>query len=339
MRSVAAYQPRYFPRLHYLARAAQVDVFVLFDHDQFSRRTRQHRTRINDQWLTVPVQRTGTATQINDAKIDLSTGWPASHLETLRSVYGVDAQLFRPSYQDLCPQVLRPAAVRERAETLTDYAKGTLSEFLTADTRWRRQKSRCDRLRHRRNKLADRLAEQATDSRDTLEAAAKRLSDAVNDTEAQLEQLMQERDTRLLTLSREVPTNVVSDAWIGPDSDAYHSFGFDPPVPHLLDLVLPLLDSLFDGFDIGTRVVRSSSLPVRDADPSNYLAQLTDYLDADTYVSGRTGYESYLDCSPFARRGIEVEVQDWTPPRGVDNSATLDVLCKSATPSPELVLP
>lgn len=101
--TVAVYQPRYFPRLHYLARAAQADTFVLFDTVEFSRRSRQHRTEIDfgsKKWLTIPVRHAGNETLIQDAETDTSSRWPTKHAKTLRHKYGSEASLFDEIYPD-----------------------------------------------------------------------------------------------------------------------------------------------------------------------------------------------------------------------------------------------
>jgi hypothetical protein len=92
--SVAVYQPRYYPRLHYLARAQMVDTFVLYDDVEFSRQSPQHRAQIEfggKKWLTVPVKRTGNDTLIVDAGIDMNRHWRRTHLNTLQAKYGGDA--------------------------------------------------------------------------------------------------------------------------------------------------------------------------------------------------------------------------------------------------------
>lgn len=97
------YQPCYFPKLHYLARIHTADEFIILDDVEFSRRSRQHRAEINfndRRWLTIPVQRTGTGTLINEAMIDNSKRWQEKHMGTLRHKYGGDASLFQSYYDE-----------------------------------------------------------------------------------------------------------------------------------------------------------------------------------------------------------------------------------------------
>lgn len=92
--SVAVYQPRYYPRLHYLARAEMADKFVLYDDVEFSRQSPQHRARIDfggRTWLTVPVKHTGNDTIIRNAEIDMDQRWRSTHTNTLMAKYGGNA--------------------------------------------------------------------------------------------------------------------------------------------------------------------------------------------------------------------------------------------------------
>jgi hypothetical protein len=103
--SVAVYQPRYYPRLHYLARAQMVDTFVLYDDVEFSRQSPQHRAQIEfggKKWLTIPVKHTGNETLIVDAKIDMNQHWRRTHVNTIKAKYGGDAAAeFEPFYEAL----------------------------------------------------------------------------------------------------------------------------------------------------------------------------------------------------------------------------------------------
>jgi len=103
--SVAVYQPRYYPRLHYLARAEMVDKFVLYDDVEFSRQSPQHRARIDfggRTWLTVPVKHTGNDTIIHNAEIDMDQRWRSTHTNTLMAKYGGNAAAeFEPFYDAL----------------------------------------------------------------------------------------------------------------------------------------------------------------------------------------------------------------------------------------------
>lgn len=100
--SVAIYQPRYYPRLHYLARASQSDVFVLLDDVEFSRRSRQHRAELSlgsQQWLTIPVKHENDDVLITEAEIDTSSRFAEKHYGTLKHKYGSEAEILEPFYQ------------------------------------------------------------------------------------------------------------------------------------------------------------------------------------------------------------------------------------------------
>lgn len=213
--SIAVYQPRYYPRLHYLARAQMVDTFVLYDDVEFSRQSPQHRAQIEfggKTWLTIPIRHTGNDTLILDAEIDMDQHWESTHTNTLMAKYGGNAASeFKPFY-------------------------------------------------------------------DALEVDAR-----------------------------------------------------------LVDLTNPILHELFDRFEVESEIRRSSTLSYeRTDDPSENLARLVDELDGDEYVSGGRGYENYLDETPFEKRGIDVDVQDWTPTWSAGNVCALDVLFEAENP-PEFI--
>ncbi|MEY7849459.1 WbqC family protein [Natrarchaeobius sp. A-rgal3] len=104
---VVVYQPCYFPKLHYLARIRDADVFIIFDDVEFSRRSRQHRAEIqvgSKRWLTIPVQHTGDSTAILNAKVDTTERWQEKHYQTLVHKFGNDAELFADYYHRIADQ-------------------------------------------------------------------------------------------------------------------------------------------------------------------------------------------------------------------------------------------
>ncbi len=85
-------QPTYLPWLGYFEILDSVDVFVVFDHVHFERKSWQQRNRIKTSngvvTLTVPVMRTGRNTRICDAEISHSHGNPLEkHWKTIRFAY------------------------------------------------------------------------------------------------------------------------------------------------------------------------------------------------------------------------------------------------------------
>jgi hypothetical protein len=102
----------------------------------------------------------------------------------------------------------------------------------------------------------------------------------------------------------------------------------------LVELTIPLLEELFDLFEVESAIVRSSTLDFdRTDDPSVNLARLVAELDGNEYVSGGRGYRNYLDETPFDERDIDVSVQDWTPTWDDGNVCSLDVLFGADDPS------
>lgn len=214
--SVTVYQPRYYPRLHYLARVQAADIFIIYDDVEFSRQSRQHRAEIDfggARWITIPVKHTGNETLIKDARIDMERHWIDKHLNTIQAKYGGDSSdLFRAKYDSL-----------------------------------------------------------------------------------------------------------------GEDA-------------RLVDITIPTMSKLFDIFDVDTQVVRSSSIDIEPKDdPSEYLAELVNHYEGDTYISGGAGYENYLREEPFDEYDIDVTVQNWTPTWDDGNVCALDVVMNSETPHEYIV--
>jgi hypothetical protein len=107
---VAVYQPQYLPRLHYMNRALDADVFVVLDSAQFTRKLKHHapegsaaadgatvhpsyqahtpiRLASGRHLLTVPVRHRGSRTSIMRAQVADPEQWVATHLRSLHSGY------------------------------------------------------------------------------------------------------------------------------------------------------------------------------------------------------------------------------------------------------------
>lgn len=137
---VCIYQPQYLPRLHYLNRLLDSDVFVCLDGAQYTKslvhvedgRRRRHRSFQSDtpilmsdgaHMLTVPV-RSGPPQALALTPIDYSTNWPARHLRTIRTAYG-KASHFEACFDDL------QALLRSRPATLGELNTRTIMWALT----------------------------------------------------------------------------------------------------------------------------------------------------------------------------------------------------------------
>jgi hypothetical protein len=89
---VAIMQPTYLPWIGYFALMKSVDVFIILDSVQFSKRSWQQRNQIKTEsgakWLTVPVISKGKKDQlISDVKIDYSSKFPESHINIIKQNY------------------------------------------------------------------------------------------------------------------------------------------------------------------------------------------------------------------------------------------------------------
>jgi hypothetical protein len=120
---VAVYQPQYLPRLHYVNRALDADVFVVLDSAQFTRKLKHHeptgpavhpsyqahapiRLAGGRHLLTVPVRHQGARTSIAQAQVADRAEWVATHLRSIHSGYAN-----APHYRTLGPAL---AALLER---------------------------------------------------------------------------------------------------------------------------------------------------------------------------------------------------------------------------------
>lgn len=341
-RTVAAYQPHYFPRLHYLARAQQTDVFVIYDDIEFSRRSRQHRAPIDHfdkDWLTIPVRHTSPDVRIDEARIDMSTPWPVEHLETLRGKYGAGAEEWRPFYERLCVRPVGIETLRERRDEVARRVGAELvDECLRLDDelRARQRESGVSTLRERKDRLASQIAERKRADPDAdvydLVAQAEAVSEELAAAEATCRRLRERCNRTLVTIAETLDSSADLDRL--PIGQLWELDGVAPEElmddVKLVDLTIPILLELFRRFDVETTIVRSSELAVEHpGDPSTYLARLTAHLDGDRYLTGGTGYENYLDETPFHERDQEIIVQDWSPTWDGGNVCVLDALYNS----------
>lgn len=86
-------QSHFFPWLEYIKLINQVDVFVLLDDVQLSNsgRTLFKRVQILNEkkniWLSVPIEKTPTNTDINEVKVANNYDWKTNHINLLRETY------------------------------------------------------------------------------------------------------------------------------------------------------------------------------------------------------------------------------------------------------------
>lgn len=89
---VTILQPTYLPWMGYFEMINSADVYIVFDHVQFERKSWQQRNRIkasNDVvWLSVPVEKASRDTRICDIKISYANGNPLEkHWKTISLAY------------------------------------------------------------------------------------------------------------------------------------------------------------------------------------------------------------------------------------------------------------
>jgi hypothetical protein len=85
---VAIVQPSYLPWRGYFDLIDSVELFVVYDDVQFTRRDWRSRNRLKTPnglcWLTVPVRHVSRSQRICDTEIDYSRDWQRQHLELIR---------------------------------------------------------------------------------------------------------------------------------------------------------------------------------------------------------------------------------------------------------------
>lgn len=91
-RRIAIVQSNYIPWRGYFDLMASVDVFVLYDDVQYTRRDWRNRNQIKTpqglQWLTIPVRVKGKYLQtIRETEVESSTPWGSDHLKALSLNY------------------------------------------------------------------------------------------------------------------------------------------------------------------------------------------------------------------------------------------------------------
>ncbi len=112
MKSIAVLQSCYVPWKGYFDLIAQVDEFVLYDDQQFTKNDWRNRNRIKTpqgvQWLTIPVRHERLGQRIDETRV--AQPWTEQHWRTLEQNYGraahfaASADSVRAAYRDLADE-------------------------------------------------------------------------------------------------------------------------------------------------------------------------------------------------------------------------------------------
>lgn len=348
--TVAIYQPHYYPRLHYLARAQQADTFVIYDDVEFSGRSNQHRAPIDhfdEKWLTAPVNSDDTNAPIHEVRLSMSDPWPSKHLKTLVGKYGEQAEELREFYDRLCASVVDLEFLRENAAAVKALADDRAAEDLVADclrwdAEWRKrlESSDLEELEADKERITDRIAERKRGDPEadieSLVDTARAIEERLAEVRATCREAKERRNRAAVDLSQALGDH--ADVEYLSMAGLWELDGIDPARlmsdVKLVELTVPILEELLVRFEVGSTVVRSSEVPVdHPGDASEYLARLTEYVGGDSYLSGEVGYDNYVDETPFVDRGIEILVQNWSPSWPEGNVCALDVLYDAEEPA------
>lgn len=335
-RTVAAYQPRYYPRLHYLARAQQADVFIIYDDVEFSRKSPKHRAVIGEkeEYLTIPVKHSDSNKMINEVEVDLTKPWIDDHLNSLESEYGEQALMFKKYYENLFPDILRPKYVRNNPpEKKFSHKEDLIKNFKRRDRKWRKLKSQVDELRAKKNDIAEKIGKKSNKGGKSTEDLIKRSKQISQE----LEKLEEKRDKankkRYETLIK-ISESHSEGEYLNHKRVLEVSRILEiKQKAKLVDITIPILEKLLDKFQVDSKIVKSSEIDVQHpGDPSEYLARLTEKFEGDYYLSGRRGFENYMKKEPFEKRNSEIIVQDWEPKWPNGNVCCLEVLFNAENP-------
>tara|TARA_B100001250_G_scaffold408340_1_gene430583 strand:- start:892 stop:1566 length:675 start_codon:yes stop_codon:yes gene_type:complete len=85
----------------------------------------------------------------------------------------------------------------------------------------------------------------------------------------------------------------------------------------LIDLNMAIIDFFWDAFSIKSKLILSSNLNINSSSTSKLIDIMTS-VGGDTYISG-DGAEDYLEFDLFIKKGIEVELQNFTHPQYKQN--------------------
>ena len=137
---VAIVQSNYIPWKGYFDLMAGVDMFVLYDDAQYTKRDWRNRNRIKTaqgvQWLTLPVQVTGKYLQLIREVVVSDPGWAATHWRTLMHHYGKAAGFAQiaPALEGL----YREAAASQRLSEINHLFLAGINKLLgiTTPLRW-----------------------------------------------------------------------------------------------------------------------------------------------------------------------------------------------------------
>ncbi len=133
---VAIVQSNYLPWKGYIDIIAAVDVFVLFDDVQFTRRDWRNRNRIKTKdgplWLTIPVVTKGRREQTIDEVDVANTQWAEKHWRAIEHAYA-RAPHFR-DYADRFAQLYEDAARLTRLSAINRLFLEAICDLLGIET-------------------------------------------------------------------------------------------------------------------------------------------------------------------------------------------------------------
>lgn len=120
---VTIWQPQWLPRLHFLKRIVDSDLFVLMDWALLGKHCENTTPiKVGDRrhWMVVPLEKRKQGMKISEVRIAWETGWAKDVIKTVQMAYAK-----APFFDELMPEIeqwfVRSLVVDSRSELLLDY--------------------------------------------------------------------------------------------------------------------------------------------------------------------------------------------------------------------------
>ena len=92
---VTIHQPEHFPYMGFFQKMAEADLFVVLDNVKFRKNYFQNRNRFlnnsgNDEWFTIPVEKSAPSKLIKDVCVSANSNWRKKLVTKIKQNMGVE---------------------------------------------------------------------------------------------------------------------------------------------------------------------------------------------------------------------------------------------------------